>query len=609
MPALPVTADQIVITASRAPETQAETAASATVLDAERIVRLGSPLAPALLRQVPSIAVTQSGAAGTVAEVRIRGAEANHTLLFIDGIRANDPARGDAPRFELLNADLLSRIEVVRGPQSALWGSQAIGGVVAADGVVPSTSRGLRASAEAGSFGSARSAVSGTLPGVVGAVAWQRAAGIDIFGGGDRDGYRNVAARLRGTTRLTDQLEIGAAGFLLGGRSEFDGFDPFTFERSHDLESRDRLVAGRSWLAFGEERSSWRGNIGVARLSSRNRNFFDGDEINRTRGGRTTFAGQVERQFRTGTLQHLLIAAAEHERETFAANDTVYGGATAQDRDRTHQAITAEWRGKLNRLTADLALRRDRFNRFKDATTVRASLLGDLGSGFSVAGTYGEGIAQPTFFDLFGFFPGSFAGNTELTPESSRGFEGSLRFRRSNFHAALTGFRQRLRNEIVDVFDFSTGVSSTANRNDESRRRGLEAELGWALSDKLRLTANYAYLKATQPSFDEPIQAKELRRPKHSGAIAADGLTGRFSYGAAVAFSGARTDLNENFPYNIVRLGSYWLADARVAYAVRPGVALFARGSNLLNTRYQDVFGYRTEGRGLFAGVRLAPRP
>ncbi len=609
MPALPVDTNQIIVTASRAPDTQAETAASATLLDAERIERLGVPLAPALLRQLPSVAVTQSGASGTVAEVRIRGAEANHTLLFIDGIRANDPARGDAPRFELLNADILSRMEVVRGPQSALWGSQAIGGVVAADGVTRSAGRDFGASFEAGSFGSARTSLSGAIPGLAGAVAWQRASGIDIFGGGDRDGYRNVAARLRGSTPLGQQLELGAAGFLLAGRSEYDGFDPFTFERSHDLVSRDRMLAGRAWLSAGEDQSPWQGNVGISQLASRNRNFFAGEQINRTSGGRTSLTGQVERRFDTGSAQHLLIAAAEHERETFAATDTVYGGATAQERHRARQAITAEWRGKLDGVTADLAVRHDRFNRFKDATSLRASVLANLGSGFAIAGTYGKGIAQPTFFDLFGFFPGSFAGNPELTPESSRGYEASARFRRSRVAAALTAFRQRLRDEVVDVFDFTTGTSSTANRENQSRRWGAEAEVAYTLGDQLRLTANYAYLKATQPSFDGTIQVKELRRPRHSGAVAADGQFGRWSYGGTVAYSGARTDLNENFPYNVVRLGSYWLADARVAFAVRPGVELFARGSNLLNDRYQDVFGYRTEGRGLFAGVRLAPRP
>ena len=109
--------------------------ASVTVIDraADRAARRAA--GPALLRLCRRPRSRRRGPAGSLTEVRIRGAEANHTLLFIDGIRANDPASGDTPRFELLNADLASRIEVVRGPQSALWGSEAIGGVVAVNGV------------------------------------------------------------------------------------------------------------------------------------------------------------------------------------------------------------------------------------------------------------------------------------------------------------------------------------------------------------------------------------------------------------------------------------------------------------------------------------------
>ena len=111
----------IVVTASRAEEQASETPVSVSLIDGKRIERIGSPLVPELLRLVPSVAVATSGPAGSQTQVRIRGAEANHTLLFIEGIRANDPAAGNEPRFELLNADLASRIEVVRGPQSALW--------------------------------------------------------------------------------------------------------------------------------------------------------------------------------------------------------------------------------------------------------------------------------------------------------------------------------------------------------------------------------------------------------------------------------------------------------------------------------------------------------
>src|SRR5881227_4079740 len=181
MPTLPITTDQIVITASRAPETESQTPASVTIIDAKRIKRLDEPLVSALLRLTPSAAVATSGPAGSLTEVRIRGAEANHTLLFVDGIKINDPAAGDTPRFELLNADLASRIEIVRGPQSALWGSEAIGGVIAVNGVPDP--RGYSGAAEGGSFGFARASGSASISSdrasLAGALGWQRATGID----------------------------------------------------------------------------------------------------------------------------------------------------------------------------------------------------------------------------------------------------------------------------------------------------------------------------------------------------------------------------------------------------------------------------------------------
>ena len=180
-----------------------------------------------------------------------------------------------------------------------------------------------------------------------------------------------------------------------------------------------------------------------------------------------------------------------------------------------------------------------------------------------------------------------------------------MRYRRGALNASLTGYRQRLRDEIVDV-SLPSGLLSTANREADSRRWGLEAELGWQLGDTLRATANYAYLKATEPSSTGQ-QIREVRRPKHSGSIALDGTAGPLTYGVSVAYSGARTDNDFNvFPSRLVRLGAYWLADARVAYAISRHVEIFARGSNLFDDHYQDVFGYRSEGRGIYAGIRLA---
>jgi vitamin B12 transporter len=612
MPALPIDTDQIVITASRAPEAEAQTPASVTIIDRQRIERLGEPIVTALIRLTPSAAVTTSGPSGSLTEIRIRGAEANHSLVFVDGIKINDPASGDTPRLEIFNADLASRIEIVRGPQSALWGSEAIGGVIAVNGL--DNAAGYSSKAEGGSFGFTRASGAGSLVrervGVSGAIGFQRATGIDSFNGsGDKDGYRNLSGRLRGTWRPAADLEVGLSGLALTGRSEFDGFDPMTFAHTDTLDSsRNRLAAGRLWAKAGSGVTPWRAQVAGSLLDSSNRNYLADMLQNRTRGTRSNLSAQVERRFATGAVDHRLIAAADLERETFHARDTIYGGFSNQDRSRSHAALTFEWRGEAKAVTGDIAVRRDMFNRFKDATSVRASVLVRLGGNFAVAGAYGEGIAQPTFFDLYGFFPNNFLGNPSLKPESSRGYELSLRYRRGPIEASVTGFSQKLHGEIVDVFDFGTGLFSTANRHEVSHRSGIEATVGWRIGEQLRLSANYAYLQATQPDDSSLTEVHELRRPKHSGSVALDGTSGDFIYGGSVAYIGKHFDQRDTFPFDRVTLASYWLADARVAYAIKPGVEIFGRVTNALNRRYQDVFGYRTEKRGIYAGIRLADR-
>jgi len=611
--ALPTT--EITVTAERAPEEAEDTPASVTIIDDQRIERLGDALVSSLLRLTPSVAVATSGTAGSLTEVRIRGAENNHTLLFIDGIRANDPATGNQPRYELLNADLASRIEVVRGPQSALWGSEAVGGVVSVNGLQGSETD-VSGTAEVGSFGFRRTAASGNYAegpfSAAAAVGFQQATGVDAFEGatpGDKDGYRNLSGRFRGTWAASSALDLGLSGFVLTGRNDFDGFNPDPpFQHMDTLDSsRNRLVAGRIWAEFGKE-TSWSGRVGGSLLGSRNRNLLDDAEINRTSGQRSTLDAQLQRRFRTGSIDHRLILALDHEREEFHARGSV---STEQDRDRTHQAATAEWRADAGSVSADLALRRDWFNRFKDATTVRASLLARFGGGFSATASYGEGIAQPTFFDLYGFTPGFFEGNPALGSERSRGLEVSLRYRRGQFDGAVTAYRQRLTDEILDIFDFATGISSTENSSEDSRRSGAEVEGAWVVGEKLRLTANYAYLHATQPD-DLGLglgRFREARRPKHSGSVGADGQIGHLTYGLSVAYTGTHIDTDfETFPFRRVNLGAYWLAGVRVAYNVGKGVELFARAANAFDEHYQDALGYRTEGRSVYAGIRLAPR-
>jgi vitamin B12 transporter len=600
---------EIIVTGARESVAQATAPVSSTVLDEEEIESLDLPAASDLLRLTPGIAVATTGPRGTQTQVRIRGAEANHSLLFIDGIRFNDPAAGNEARFELLTSDLLSRLEVVRGPQSALWGSEALGGVIAGNTADPFRRTGFVGEGEYGSLDSARLfgryAVRTGDVGISGGLGWQRSDGIDSLGGGtgDRDGFENLAATLRVEARPSAGLRAGASGYWTQGTSQYDGFDPVFFTRADTLDTTKNRIAAVRGYASGEW-DGWTVSGEAAYLDSANHNRLAGAALNSTFGDRLTLGGQVVK--RIGG--HSLIAAVDHQEEDFRARDTSFFGGTDQDRSRSLTAVIGEWRAEWSEaIVTDIAVRHDDFSAFADETTFRASVLVRPGGGFSLVASYGEGVAQPTFYDLFGFFPGSFVGNPALKAETSRGWEAGLRW--SNDHIALgfTGFSSRLRNEIVDTFDPNTFLSSTANADGRSKRDGIELSASWRHAAWLNVEANYTWLHASQPNTAGTAQVREVRRPRSTANLAAWGEVDRFSWGASLAYVGARRDTDfDQFPAATVRLGDYVLGSLRIGYRILPQLELYARVENAFDADYQDVVGYNTPGRTVYAGLRVA---
>ena len=597
----------IVVTGAREPVAAEAAPTSSTVLEEAALDALDLSAAADLVRLAPGLSVAASGPRGTQVQVRIRGAEANHSLLFVDGIRFNDPAAGNEARFELLAADLLSRLEIVRGPQSALWGSEALGGVIAADGADPLGSRGGRLQGEYGSLDSHRLAGRYVLAGRDAGAALSAASlgsdGVDSFGdGGERDGFRHSAARLAAAWRPARGATVGAVGHWIEGRSAFDGFDPLTFRRADTGdETRNRIAALRGWART--EHGSWTFAADASLLSSRNRNFLDDAPLNRTAGRR--FAAGAQATGRFGG--HSVTAAVQHEEEDFRARDQAFFGATDQDRSRRLTALVGQWRAEWTAfLVTDLAVRRDDFSAFADATALRAGLVLRPGGGIALHGAWGDGIAQPTFYDLYGFFPGSFAGNPDLKPERSRGWEAGIRWQRGRAALGAVYFRHRLTDEIVDVFDPATFLSSPVNAHGTSRRRGVELTAEFRLPSAA-LFAGYGWLDADERQVAGALLVREVRRPRHSASIAAFGETGRIGWSASLAWVGGRTDLDfDLFPAERVLLGAYALASARVAYALTGGVEAYARVENGFDADYQDVVGYHTAGRTVHAGLRLA---
>ncbi|HWT12171.1 MAG TPA: TonB-dependent receptor [Allosphingosinicella sp.] len=592
----------IIVTGSREAMTADSTALSSTLIEEETIEALALPSAVDLLRLTPGVAVATTGPRGTQTQLRIRGAEANHSLLFVDGIRFNDPAAGNEPRFELLTADLLSRIEIVRGPQSALWGAEALGGVIAVAGPDPLAASGLAAVGEYGSLDSRRAfgryGSSSATFGMVAGAGWQRSDGVDSFGAqGERDGYENLAASLKAVHRA-GAVEAGAVAHWIEGRSEFDGFDPVTFRRADTLDrTSNRIGAVRGWASA--RRGGWTVRAEASYLDSANRNFLGRAPLNSSFGDRLSVGGQVSR--RSGG--HLFVLAAEHQQEDFRARDTAFFGGTDQDRSRSLTAAIGEWRAEWTAdLITDLAVRHDDFSAFDDATTLRASVLVRPARAWTIHAGYGEGIAQPTFYDLFGFFPGSFVGNPELRPERSRGWEAGVAWRDEGFEAGATYFSARLEDEIVDIF---TLPSTTANASGRSRRQGLELRAGYRRADRLVLSANYTYLAANDQRTAGEAPVRETRRPRHSANLVAHGTVGRFRWGAALAYVGARRDSDFD-AFRTVTLAGYVLASAQAAYRVLPKLEAFVRVENAFSADYQDVVGYDTLGRTVHAGLRVA---
>lgn len=604
--------DPIVVTASRTPVSEALSGTSISVIDASEIEALKLPLVSDYLRLIPSVAVATSGGLGTLTEVRIRGAENRHTLTFIDGIEANDPASSNVFQFQTLLADGIERIEVLRGPQSALWGAQAIGGVINVVNRTPPVGTEAFGQVEGGSFGTFRAGAGGgwgnNAGGITAQANYLTSRGYDISAtpGGNKNGYSNLSLSAKGLYHLAPNFEVGAVGRYSDVNSQFDGFD-YTNGVALDarLSTRTRVLAGRAYANLSLFNDRWTHTVEVAATDAANVNRDAGAFLNRSDGSRLKFAYQTSGTASTGSLNHRLTLAVEHERQTFASTDANYDGQTDQRRNRAKTAVIAEYRVELpERLAAGISVRHDDSNRFPAETTIRATLAGQFGGGFGGHASYGEGVSDPTFFDLYGFFPTQFVGNPNLKPEHARSVDAGVGWSHAGIKLDVTGYTSDFTDAIVPTFDTTTFLSGVANATGRSKRRGIEATAQAQVASWLRLDASYAYLDASQQSIADGPTVKPLRRPPHSGSVSAFATLGRYDLNVSVAEVGARQDTNFATFQNVT-LHSYALVTLSGAYRITPHIALTARIENAADSRYQDVYGYRTPGVAAYGGIKV----
>lgn len=600
--------DTVIVTANRGAGgiSTATLGSSATVIKPVDLSDRQTRVVSDVLRDVPGVSVNRTGPVGGLTQVRIRGAEGNHTLVLIDGIEAADPYSGEYD-FASLVADPGARIEVLRGEQSSLYGSDAIGGVI---NYITASGRempGFAGRIEAGSFntvnGAARGA--GTLAGVDYAVggSYLGTGGFVVAPGGTRDigsrigtlngklGYEVAGVSLRGVVRYThSEADLNDQDYAVTGNA----IDAGGTYRNDAFYS---LLGAR----FGTADGHWSNDVS-AQYADTDRALFDdaGNETSGNTGRRIKGSYVSSLKLGDERVSHQITGAVDYEREEFRGTSAFITGANPF-RDTTNWGLVGQYQLTVGeRLGLGASVRHDDNNRFRNATTWRAqgSYRFDFGTRLHAAG--GEGVKAPNFSELFGYSPTSgFVGNPNLKPERSYGWEAGAEqsFLDGRGRVDVTYFHAVLRDKIVSVFAPTYTVVNAAGR---SPHEGVEVSANLALPAGFRFDGSYTYLDA-----EDEADATLIRRPKHIGSanLAWRAADDRFGANVTVRYNGRALDTNFA-TFATERLDDYTLVNLNGDVQLTPGLSLYGRVENLFDKDYREVVGFRTVGRAAYAGIR-----
>jgi vitamin B12 transporter len=614
--------EQVVISASRAGGVRSDLlGSSATVLLPIDFQLRQIDIVSDILRDVSGVAVSRTGPVGQLTQVRIRGAEANHTLVLIDGIKASDPFYGEFD-FATLIADDVAKVEVLRGEQSALYGSDAIGGVVHYITATGAEAPGFRARAEGGSFGTV--AGSARYAGVAGGLdyalsaAYYRTDGVKDNDFGTRKlGSENIAAAGKFAYAFNDAFRLKAVLRYSATNADVNqqdfNFPPgptYGYELDSNGSYKNRalygLLSGELELLDGR----WKHALTVQGVDAmRNGYGYSGNPpgVRSTgdKGERAKASYVTSFAFGMGNIAHTVTGAIDWERETYQNTDPT-GFADTMRRHNDTYGFVGQYDIVVNqRLALSAAARFDKNYRFADAFTDRLQASYRFDIGLRPHAAAGSGIKAPGIYELYGYTPGpgSFVGNPNLKPERSEGWEAGLEqtFFDGMAVANVTYFNSRLKDEIFTVYAPPTYVASPQNAKTVSPRSGIEFALAARLAEQWRVDLAYTYLHAIQDGQQEVRRAPNIASLNVSWRAVGD----RYGANLTVRYNGEQKDLNFTLsgPPR-VSLPSYTLVNFGADYRLTERFQLYARVENLFDQKYQEVYTIRTLGRAVYAGIR-----
>ncbi|MBI1213198.1 MAG: TonB-dependent receptor [Alphaproteobacteria bacterium] len=601
--------EKVIVTATRLPQPQRETGSDVTVIDEAEIKRRGATFVVDVLRGQPGLTVTQTGGPGGQISVRLRGEEGYRTLLLVDGIKVSDPSgTQNLSYFTNLPASGIERIEIVRGPQSLLYGAEAIGGVI--NVITKRGAPGLQygGTALAGSFGTTD--LQAYVRGASGIFDWALQGDrydTDGFtaqegpGFSENDGFKNkLLHAVLGVTPDTN-TRVEAVMRYTDSAADFDRFfdsnsvlytQQFAGALSgHGAWDDQRITADAKVAYFEQNRADYENGVPYSCPPFSCGSRFD--------SGR--WRGEASGSIELMPGQRLLVGG-DVERET-ALTDFL-------DKSRESTGVYGEWIAHFGEaFFATAGLRFDDDDQFGGHLTWRATAayLVPLIDGIEPVkfrASYGTGFRAPSLFELYD----AFSGNPNLHEETGRGADAGVDFAFPHGTVSLTAFDQRIDDEIrFDQTSFFTYFQSPST----STSRGVELEVTYELIDGLTLSGDYTYTDAKIASNDTENGLARVRRPRHSGSITANYafLEGRANLNANFQFAAKQEDLIFPPPYFLpahTPLDGQAVINLAGSYEFVPGITLLVKGVNVFDERYEEALGFKTQGASVYAGVSAA---
>ncbi len=609
--------EPIVVTATRSPRPLSSLGQSVSLIDAATIESRQAVNIADLLRDLPGVALARNGGPGAITTVFVRGANADQTTVLIDGVKLNDPSSTAGGFFfgDLLVGNI-ARVEVLRGPQSVLWGSQSIGGVVNLITRTPGEDLRVNARAEYGWRNSAQlvgnvSATQGPVAASLGG-GWFRTGGISAArAGSERDGYRNLGANAKIEIALGNILSVDLRGWYADGRTEVDGFPaPLYLFADTGQYSKNRQWVGYAGLNARLFEGRLKNRLALAYTDVRRR-AFDPDAAPIERGD---YVGRNERIEYQGIFDlgpgWQASFGAERETQRFRKVEA-FDPAPRRGSARTDSLYALLAATPVAGLSLTAGTRVDDHSGFGRRASLSASAAwSPNGGATTLRASYAEGFKAPSLYQLASEY-----GNPALDPESATGWDAGLSQKLFGGMVELGAvwFSRTTRNLIDFAYcpgnalcdDGRYGYYTNINR---AFAQGIEAVLRVAPADGLSIEAAYAYVQSEDRSPDSAEFGKQLvRRPKNSLSVTADYLLpSGLQAGASLRWVGPRRDVDyDAWPARDVQLASHALADLRAAYPIASGIALYGRVENLFDTRYETVLRYGAPGRAAYLGLRL----